>query len=61
METMNTAIEAAVDLASPNIHPLAKKAKDCAAGAVLLSVFGTVCIGVIVFIPKLVAALSVTK
>ena len=34
-ECMNTAVEAAVDLASPEHHPLAKRAKDCAAGAVL--------------------------
>ena len=37
LECANTAIEASVDLASLDIHPLAKKAKDCAAGAVLLA------------------------
>ena len=35
-ECVNTAIEAVVDLASPDIHPLAKRAKDCAAGAALI-------------------------
>ncbi|MFD1953349.1 diacylglycerol kinase family protein [Paenibacillus thailandensis] len=34
-ELINTAIEKAVDLASPAVHPLAKAAKDTAAGAVL--------------------------
>lgn len=37
-EALNTAIEAVVDLVSPDFHPLAKKAKDVAAGAVLLFV-----------------------
>lgn len=37
LEMVNSAIEAAVDLASPNLHPLAKKAKDISAGAVLLA------------------------
>ena len=36
-EAVNTAVEAAVDLVSPGEHPLAKLAKDCAAGAVLLA------------------------
>ncbi len=35
-ETINTAIERVVDLASPEIHPLAKQAKDIAALVVLL-------------------------
>lgn len=36
-EALNTAIEALVDLVSPEYHDLAKRAKDCAAGAVLLA------------------------
>ncbi len=35
LETVNTAIEAVVDLASPGYHELARRAKDCAAGAAL--------------------------
>jgi carbonic anhydrase/acetyltransferase-like protein (isoleucine patch superfamily) len=57
MECANTAIEAVVDLASPARHPLAKRAKDCAAGAVLLAAAGAVAVGVLVFGPKLVALL----
>jgi len=49
-ELVNTAIEAAVDLASPKIHPLAKRAKDAAAGAVLLLAAASVVVGLIVFI-----------
>lgn len=37
LEIINTAIEAVVDLCSPDYHPLAKKAKDLSAGAVLTS------------------------
>nr|WP_091013991.1 diacylglycerol kinase family protein [Paenibacillus amylolyticus] len=49
-ELMNTAVEAAIDLAHPHIHPLAKAAKDTAAGAVLLAAVFAVIIGCIVFI-----------
>jgi diacylglycerol kinase len=51
-ETMNTAIETAVDLTTTEIHPLAKHAKDCAAGAVLLASLFSLMIGSIIFIPK---------
>ena len=53
LEAMNSAIEYVVDLASPEFHPLAKKAKDMAAGAVLLAAIGTVVIAAIIFLPKL--------
>ena len=39
-EMINTAVEAVVDLISPEFHPLAKIAKDTAAGAVLLAACG---------------------
>lgn len=39
-EMINTAVEAVVDLVSPEYHPLAKIAKDTAAGAVLLAACG---------------------
>ena len=39
LEAVNTAIETIIDLVSPEYHILAKKAKDVAAGAVLLFVF----------------------
>ncbi len=55
LECANTALEAAVDLACPRRHPLAKRAKDCAAAAVLLAAIGTVAVGVVVFLPKLLA------
>lgn len=58
METVNTAIEAIVDLASPGIHPLAKRAKDCAAGAALITACASVVVGLIVFVPALLALLG---
>lgn len=51
-EMMNTAIESVVDLASPEIHPLAKRAKDVAAGAVLVFALASVIIGLLIFLPK---------
>jgi diacylglycerol kinase (ATP) len=52
MEMLNTAIESVVDLASPKLHPLAAKAKDVAAGAVLICAIIAVIIGLIIFVPK---------
>ena len=52
-EAMNTALESAVDLVSPQFHPLAKRAKDCAAGAVLVASLSSLVVGGILFIPKL--------
>lgn len=52
-EALNTAIEAVVDLVSPEQHPLAGRAKDAAAGAVLAAAIGAAIIGAIVFGPKL--------
>ena len=48
-EGLNTALERLTDLASPEFHPLAGKAKDVAAGAVLIAVLAAVSIGVILF------------
>lgn len=52
-EGINTAIEAAVDLVSPHYHPLAKIAKDVAAGTVLLVAIASVIIGLIIFLPHM--------
>lgn len=54
-EALNSALEYIVDLASPDYHVLAGKAKDCAAGAVLLFAVASFVIGCIIFIPKLLA------
>lgn len=44
-ELINTAVEVLVDLVSPEFHPLAKRAKDVAAGAVLVTAIGAVVMG----------------
>lgn len=49
-EGFNTSIEKVVDLVSPQYHPLARKAKDIAAGAVLITAIGAAIIGLIIFI-----------
>lgn len=51
-EAFNTALEHLTDLASPTPHPLAGKAKDLAAGAVLLAAFGAAAVGLLIFGPK---------
>jgi diacylglycerol kinase (ATP) len=56
-EGFNTAVEAAVDLASPFYHPLAKIAKDVAAGTVLLTAIASVIVGLILFLPRLLSLL----
>lgn len=48
-ELINTAIESVVDLVSPELHPLAKAAKDTAAGAVFLTAAFAVISGIYVF------------
>ncbi len=53
LEMVNTAIEAAVDLACPEQHPLAKKAKDSAAGAVVVAAISSVAVGLVIFLPRL--------
>ncbi len=51
-ELMNTALEEAVNLAMPNIHPVAKIAKDVAASSVLVSAIFALISGFIIFLPK---------
>jgi diacylglycerol kinase len=50
-EVLNTAVEFLTDVASPTFHPIAGKAKDVAAGAVLIAAIGAVVIGLLVFWP----------
>jgi diacylglycerol kinase (ATP) len=57
-EAFNTALEFLTDLASPEFHPLAGKAKDVAAGAVLIAAFGALIIGGLVFIPHVLEMTS---
>ena len=52
-EFVNTAIEAVVDLASPDKHPLAKIGKDVGAAAVLVAALAAILIGLLILCPPL--------
>lgn len=58
LEAVNSAVEAAVDLASPAQHELARIAKDCAAGAMLFAVIGSLGVAAAIFGPRLWALLG---
>ncbi len=51
-EAFNTAMEIDIDLTSPNYHTYARDTKDVAAGAVLLTIIGSLVLGLIIFLPK---------
>ena len=53
-ELINTAIEAAVDLCTLEIHPLAKIAKDCGSAATFVLTLVSVVICLLVFVPYFV-------
>ena len=54
-EALNTAFESLCNVASPEIHPLVERAKDIAAGAVLISALGALAVALLVFWPRLVS------
>ena len=56
-EGLNTVLERVIDLHQPGRHPLARDAKDLAAGAVLVASTGALVVGVILFGPRLVRLL----
>lgn len=53
LELANTAIEAVVNLVSPEYHPLAGRAKDVAAGAVLIGAVAALIVGLLIFGPRM--------
>ena len=57
-EFLNTALEAVVDLASPQQHPLAKVGKDVGAAAVLIAALSSIVIGGLILGPPLWSRLS---
>lgn len=56
-EALNTALELLADVASPAFHPLVEKAKDVAAGAVLISAMGAAAVAALLLLPKLTSPL----
>ena len=57
LEAVNSAIEAVVDLVSPDYHELARTAKDCAAGAMIFAVLGSLGVAAAIFGPPLLRLL----
>jgi diacylglycerol kinase len=57
-EFLNTALEAVVDLASPELHPLARVGKDVGAAAVLIAALTSAAIGLLVLGPPLYTRLA---
>ena len=57
-EFVNTALEAVVDLASPEVHPLAKVGKDVGAAAVLIAALLSVIIGLLILGPPIAGRLG---
>lgn len=57
-EFLNTALEAVVDLASPQLHPLAKVGKDVGAAAVLIAALASVFVGLLILGPPLLSKLN---
>jgi len=58
-EFLNAAVEAAVNLATQELHPMAKVGKDVASAAVLLGVVASVLIGLLILGPPLVEKLGI--
>ncbi|MEM7571479.1 MAG: diacylglycerol kinase family protein [Bacteroidota bacterium] len=52
-EAFNTALEYLTDLVSPEYHPLAGKAKDMAAAAVLCASLAALVVGIVILLPKI--------
>ena len=57
-EALNTAVEYLTDVASPEFHPIAGKAKDVAAGGVLIAAIGSTIVGIVVFGPHVLQWLT---
>ena len=58
MELINTQIEKVLNIIKPEIHPQVKAIKDLSAAAVLIMVIGSIVVGTIIFLPKIIALFS---
>jgi diacylglycerol kinase len=56
-EFMNAAVEAAINISAPDLHPMAKVGKDVASAAVLLGVVASVLVGLLIIGPPLLERL----
>lgn len=55
LELANTALERVMDILKPRVHPYARVIKDVMAGAVLLATFASIAIGIVIFLPYILA------
>jgi diacylglycerol kinase len=58
MEMINTAIEKLCNMVHKDIHPVIKSVKDITAGAVLVAAVGSLIIGSVIFLPKILVYLK---
>jgi len=58
-EFLNAAVEAAINVATGELHPMAKVGKDVASAAVLLGVTASILIGILVLGPPLMDKLGI--
>jgi diacylglycerol kinase len=58
-EFVNAAVEAAINIAAPDIHPMAQVGKDVASAAVLLGVVASIVVGLLIMGPPLLARLGI--
>lgn len=61
LEALNSALEALADRLAPDPHPLVARAKDTAAGAVLLGAIAAAILGLLVLGPPLLASLGLSR
>ena len=59
MEMLNTSLERVVDLFTREYHPLARLAKNAAAGAALLAAVYAVIVGIMIFLPRILYSFNV--
>ncbi|MGQ9888739.1 MAG: diacylglycerol kinase family protein [Aggregatilineales bacterium] len=57
-EFINAAVEAAINISAPQVHPMAKVGKDVASAAVLLGAVAAVLVGLLIMGPPLLARLA---
>lgn len=57
LELLNTAVEALVDLLSPEVHSKAEIAKDVSAAAVFIAALASIIVGIFLFLPKILPLL----
>ncbi|MBM3257614.1 MAG: diacylglycerol kinase family protein [Candidatus Nealsonbacteria bacterium] len=54
LELINSQVEKFLDLINPDHHPTVKRIKDLTAAAVLLSVVGSIAMGILIFLPYII-------